>query len=317
MADAVDQPPLKFIRPQLCRCWSRHRPPVQIGRTNSNMMAIASTRGSSDVTSACSRERASIGQIDTRRRQRRFPRLPPKLPMSTADRLRRVAFRRILEDGKLARRAHMEAMVHRLRFPPAVLLWLTGMVVFLGTETTAAQQSSETNAVERNISSARSARLVSACRNEAERQAAPTKGWHSLQWDNTEHPEITRSDGPRVDAQVSLAGWARSGMSWVSIKAHCAFERGRPAVVSLDLMLSGMGLDLSGITTVPQVPTQPEATLRSFSQSPPSTDPPETSGSSTIAPTLHETRPDLPPTIDKRQDFIHDHRFGIELRTPF
>jgi hypothetical protein len=211
----------------------------------------------------------------------------------------------------------METMFHRLRFSPAVLLWLTGTVVFLGTDTIAAQQSSETSVVETNVSSARSAHLVSACRDEAERQAARTKGWHSLQWDNTKDPEITRSDGPRVDAQVSLGGWARSGMSWVPIKAHCAFDQGRPAVVSLDLMRSEMGLDLSEITTVPQVPMQPEAMLRSFSQSSPSTDPPEASGSSTVAPTLHETRPDLPPTTDKRQDFIHDHRFGIELRTPF
>jgi hypothetical protein len=30
-----------------------------------------------------------------------------------------------------------------------------------------------------------------------------------------------------------------------------------------------------------------------------------------------EARPDLPPATDKGQDFQHDHRFGIELRTPF
>jgi hypothetical protein len=214
----------------------------------------------------------------------------------------------------------METPFHRLRCPSVVLPWLTGVALLLGTEAIAAQQLSQSNAVETDISSAWAARLVSACRNEAKR-AAPAKRLHSVQWDKTADPEVMRSkNGARVIAHVSLAGRARSGDDWVPIKAQCEFDKDRPAVVSFDLAptsLAGVGLNLSGITTLPQVPAQPEATLPSFSRAPPPKDSPKASGSSTIAPTLHEARPDLPPTTDKGQDFLHDHRFGIELRTPF
>lgn len=213
-------------------------------------------------------------------------------------------------------RAHMQTMFHRLRSLPVVLPWLAGVVLFFGTEASAAQQSSQTRAVETDISSARSARVVSVCRNEAERQAAPEKGLHSVQLDKTAHPEVMRSQsGTRDITHMSLAGWARSGNDWVPITAQCEFDKGRPAVVSLDLALSAAGLDLSGIGKLPEAPARPEATFPSFSRSPPRTDPSEASGSSTIVPTLRET--DLPPYLNKGQDFLHDHQFGIELRKPF
>jgi hypothetical protein len=213
----------------------------------------------------------------------------------------------------------METTFHRLRCLSVVLTWLTGAALLLGTEAIAAQQLSQTNPVEIGISSARAARLVSACRNEAERRAAPAKTLHSIQWGT--NPEVMRSqNGTRTITRVSLAGRARSGDDWVPIKARCEFDKDRLAVVSLDLAPTsppGVALNLSVVTTLPYVPAQPDPTLPSFFRSPPPTDPPEARGSSTIAPTLHETRPDLPPTTDKGQDFLHDHRFGIELRTPF
>ena len=222
----------------------------------------------------------------------------------------------------IARRVlFIERMSHRLRFPAVVLPWLTGVALLLGTEAIAAQQSSQTSALETNISPVGAAPLVAACRHETERRAAPAKGLHSVQWDKTAQPEVMRSQsGTRVITRVSLVGRARSGDDWVPIMAQCEVDKGRPVVVSLDLApraLPGIGLDLSGITSPPEVPAQPEATLPSFPPSPPRRDPPEPSGSSTIAPTLRKTTPDLPPTINKRQDFLHDHRFGFELQTPF
>jgi hypothetical protein len=215
----------------------------------------------------------------------------------------------------------MGTMFHRLRFASVVLPWLTGAALLLGMDAIAAQQSSPTSAVETDISSARSAPFVTACRNEAERQTASAKGLHSVQWDKTAHPEVMRlQSGSGVATRVSLGGWARSDDGWIPIKAQCEFDKDRPAVVFVDLAptpLPAAGLDLSAISTLPEALPQPEAILPSSSPSPLPTDPPEASGSSTIAPTLRGSRPDLPPTSDKGQDFLHDHRFGVELRTPF
>jgi hypothetical protein len=228
---------------------------------------------------------------------------------------------RIFDHGHWPGPAHIESMSRRSRFAPVVLPWLTGAALLLSAGAIAAQQAPQTSAVETDMSSARAAPLVAACRNEAEKRAAAAKGVHSVQWNKTAPPEVTRSpSGTGVTTRVSLAGWARSGDDWVAITAQCAFDKGRPAVVSLDLApiaLSAAGLDLSGIAPLPDVPAQTEAALPSLSRSPPRTDPPEASGASTVTPTLRKTTPDLPPTITKGQDFLHDHRFGIELQTPF
>jgi len=49
---------------------------------------------------------------------------------------------------------------------------------------------------------------------------------------------------------------------------------------------------------------------------PSAADPSTARGSATLAPIFQETPPPA-PYINKDQDFLHDHRFGIELRTPF
>ena len=210
-------------------------------------------------------------------------------------------------------------MFHLLRSAPFVLPWLTVAALVWGTQAFAGQPSSK-ESPEIKASSGGSASLISACRNEAETQAAPPKRLHSVRWDKTAQPEVVRTrDGPHVVTRVSLTGWARSDDAWVPIAAQCGFEKGRPAFVSLDLAppsRAAGGLDLSGITTLPKVPVRPEAALPSLSEPPPPTDPPEASGSSTIGPIFRET-PSLPPYLNKEQDFLHDHRFGIELRAPF
>jgi hypothetical protein len=211
-------------------------------------------------------------------------------------------------------------MSHRPPVAGLVVLCLAGMALPMGAKALAEQRSSTTSAVETKISPAAAAPHVSACRNEAVKQAAPAKGLYSVQWDKTAQPEVTKSrSGLRVIMHVSVAGRARSSDGWVPLTAQCEFDRGRLAAVALDLapaLPPGVGLNLSGITPPPEVPTEPGA-------SPPGspwssrTDPPETSGSSRIVPTLRETRPDLPPTINKRQDFLHDHQFGFRVQTPF
>ena len=234
--------------------------------------------------------------------------------------LHRAAHARMLELDA-TRAAHMDRMLHRLRCPSLVLPCLMAVAVLLGARSSVAQPSPQPSTVGIKISLARSVPLVSACRNEAERQGASTKGLHSIEWDQTAHAEVMRSrSGSRVLSRASLTGWARSGRNWVPIIAQCKFDKGRPAVVSLEFQptpLSGEGLDLSGISTLPEALAQPEAPLPSFPEPPPPTDPPEASTSSTtIAPIFQETPP-VPPSITKDQDFLHDHRFGIELRTPF
>jgi len=43
----------------------------------------------------------------------------------------------------------------------------------------------------------------------------------------------------------------------------------------------------------------------------------ENSGSSQVKGTLSEIRPDIPTAPLKKQDFLHDHRLGIKIETPF
>jgi hypothetical protein len=188
----------------------------------------------------------------------------------------------------------------------------------MGVEAVAEQRSSTTSAVETKISPAAAAPHVSACRNETVNQAAPAKGLYSVQWDKTAQPEVTKSRiGTRVIMHVSVAGRARSSDGWVPLTAQCEFDRGRLAAVALDLapaLPPGVGLNLSGITPPPEVPTGSEAPSSPGSPWSPRTDPPETSGSSTIVPTLRETRPDLPPTINKRQKARFSARSPVRLQ---
>ncbi len=212
----------------------------------------------------------------------------------------------------------METMFHRMRTLPLILPWLTGATSVLASAAIAGQSPSQASSVE--ISPARSAVLVSACRSEAEKQAVPARGLHAIRWDKAAPPEVTGSRSrSRVLASVSLAGWALSGDDWVPITAQCRFDGDRRGVASVDVLaapLAGRGLDLSGITTLSELPAQPGATLPSDSAAPPPSDPSKTSGSPTLAPIFQQTAPPA-PYINKDQDFLHDHRFGIELRTPF
>lgn len=205
-------------------------------------------------------------------------------------------------------------MGYLLRFCATVWPSLTGIALVLASGALAAQQSPATSTVEIQNSIPRVAALVSACRDEAE-----TQGRHALRWDAAAQPQVTRSrSGARAVTGVSVAGWARYGDDWVPIIARCAFDKGRPTV-SLDLApapLPMVHLDLSGIAPPPDSPGEPQPTLPSLSLSSPPTDPPANSGSS-LAPTLGRTPSEVPPAINKDQDFLHHHWFGVELHTPF
>ncbi|HUH83465.1 MAG TPA: hypothetical protein VLX85_02585 [Stellaceae bacterium] len=214
----------------------------------------------------------------------------------------------------------MEMAFHRRRFSRGLLAWLAAGTLLWCSEAVAAQSPSQGSAVEIRVSSARSAVLVSACRREAERHAAPPRDLHSIRWERAAHPQVAGSrSGSRVIESVSLAGWARSGDDWVPITAQCRFDSDRRGVASVDLSpvapVKG-GLDLSEISALPQLRTQPDAALPSAAEPPPPADAPDTSGSSKIAPIFQQTAPPA-PFLNKDQDFLHDHRFGIELRTPF
>jgi len=217
-------------------------------------------------------------------------------------------------------RTDLEITLHRMRFSLCLLPGLVAVALAWGSAAIAAQSPAQASAVEIKISPARSALLVSACRSEAERQAAPPRGLHSIRWEKTAHPEVAGSrNGSRVFERISLAGWARSGDDWVPITVRCRFDSERPGVASIDLTPAapvGGGLDLSGISVLPQLPTQPQAALPSVSEPPSAADPSTARGSATLAPIFQETPPPA-PYINKDQDFLHDHRFGIELRTPF
>jgi hypothetical protein len=208
-------------------------------------------------------------------------------------------------------------MGYLLRFCTTVSPWVAGTALFLTSGTLAAQQSRATSTVEIQTSIPRVASLVSACRDEAEKQAVSAR--HPLRWDAAARPQVTRErSGARAIADVSIAGWARYGDDWVPIIARCAFDKGRP-VVSLALVpapLPKVHLDLSGIAPLPDSPGEPQPTLPAISLSSPPTDPPATSGSS-LAPTLGKTPSEVPPAINKDQDFLHHHWFGVELHTPF
>ena len=205
-------------------------------------------------------------------------------------------------------------MGYLLRFCATVSPSLTGIALVLTSGALAAQQSPATSMVEIQNSIPHVAALVSACREEAEK-----RGRHALRWDAAARPQVTRSrSGARAVTEVSVSGWARDGDDWVPIVARCTFDNGRPAV-SLALVpapLPKVHLDLSGIAPPPDSPGEPQPTLPSLSLSPPATDPPATSGSS-LAPTLGKTPSEVPPAINKDQDFLHHHWFGVELHTPF
>jgi hypothetical protein len=210
-------------------------------------------------------------------------------------------------------------MGYLLRFCATVSPGLTGIALLLASGTLAAQQSPTASQVETRTSIPHLASLVSACRSDAERQAASADRRHPLRWDEQAQPRVTRSQsGPRAITRVALAGWARYGDDWVPIIARCEFDKGRPAV-SLDLApapLPRVHLDLSGIAPLPASPGERRPTLPAISLASPQPDPPATSGSS-LAPTLGKTPSGVPPAISKDQDFLHHHWFGVELQTPF
>jgi len=208
-------------------------------------------------------------------------------------------------------------MGYLLRFCATVSPWLAGTALFLASGTLAAQQSPTTSTVETRTSIPRIASLVSACRDEAEKQAVSAR--HPLRWDAAAEPRVTRApNGDRAETEVSVAGRARYGDDWVPIIVRCTFDRGRMDV-SLALApapLPKLHLDLSGIAPPPAPADETQPTLPAISLSSPPSDAPATSGSS-LAPTLGKTPSGIPPAINKDQDFLHHHWFGVELHTPF
>jgi hypothetical protein len=207
-------------------------------------------------------------------------------------------------------------MGYLLRFCATVSPWLAGIALLFVSGTLAAQQSPTASMIETKTPIPHVAALVSSCRDEAEKQAV---SGYPLRWNETAHPQVTTSrSGARAITRVSVAGWARHGDDWIPIIARCEFDKGRTAV-SLDLApapLPRVHLDLSEIAPLPASPAEARPTLPSISLSSPATDPPATSGSS-LAPTLGKTPSGVPPAINKDQDFLHHHWFGVELHTPF
>lgn len=197
------------------------------------------------------------------------------------------------------------------RSPAAVLPWLAGIALLLTSEAAGAQHSQADSKVATLPPTVRLDRLVSACRNAAERRAAVAKQSRPLRWDDTTRPEVISSKrGPRSAAlTISIKGWARHGDAWVPIIAQCRFDdRGRP-VASLELAptaVPGATLDFSGIAPLAE---PPQAMLPRLS--PPQADSPAASGSA-LAPTMGKTTED-----PKNEDFLHNHWFGLELQGQF
>lgn len=204
----------------------------------------------------------------------------------------------------------------RLRTLPIFSPCLVGAVLLLAEVSVASAQQSAPPSETQNISSARVASLVFACRNKAQRVAS-AKQLHSIRWDNAAQPEVLKR--ARAIAHILIAGQARHGNDWVSITAQCAFDNDRLSVVSLDWAPTPpleLHLNPSGSRPPLEVPAQPDTTSPASSLSSSQADSAEASGSS-IAPTLQHIPSNVPPAIGKEQDFIHDHWFGFELQGRF
>ncbi len=167
-------------------------------------------------------------------------------------------------------------------------------------------------AAEVSVTTDKAAASLAACQKAAEQQATATKGWSSVEW--TEGgPENGTKRG------IALSGRARTATGWTAFTARCELDKHHRATATLDpeplRPLRARTLDLSPAAAVPPPPKPAPELLLSPALSEPSTS--ENSGSSQLKGTLSEIRPDIPTAPLKKQDFLHDHRFGIKLETPF
>jgi len=195
------------------------------------------------------------------------------------------------------------------RFLPGfmVLPWL----VLAGSQSFAAEGSAPQTGAGTTVST-QSAASIAACEKAAEHQAAEAKGWHSgVEWTEA-----------RVDSdakgRVTLSGRAQTATGWTAFTARCEFDKHHRASASLDpepvRPTRGRTIDLSAAGAVPApkparvLPLSPDLSDRSTN---------ENSGSSQVKGTLSEIRPDIPTAPLKKQDFLHDHRLGIKIDTPF
>ena len=152
---------------------------------------------------------------------------------------------------------------------------------------------------------------VAACQKAAEHQAIEAKGWDSVEW-----TEARQEDDPK--GRIALSGRARTATGWTAFTARCELDKRRRATATLDpepvRPPRGRTIDLSAVGVAPPpnvagtVPLAPTLSGRG-------TD--EASGSSQLKGTFSEIKPDIPTAPLKKQDFLHDHRLGIKIETPF
>jgi hypothetical protein len=167
-------------------------------------------------------------------------------------------------------------------------------------------------AAEASATTDKAAASLAVCQKAAEHQASAAKGWNSVEW-----TEAGPENGSKT--RIALSGRARTATGWTAFTARCELDKHHRATVTLDpeplRPVQARTLDLSSAAAVPP-PPKPAAPLPlSPALSEPSTS--ENSGSSQLKGTLSEIRPDIPTAPLKKQDFLHDHRFGIKLETPF
>ena len=121
--------------------------------------------------------------------------------------------------------------------------------------------------------------------------------------------------------RLFLLGRGRSVAGWQAFTAQCDIDKHRLASVLLDVpstpLLLAPGLNLSAIGGVSDLSKQDDALLRPLPMPSSEGGAAGTSGSTQLHGTLSEIAPDLPIAPLKKQDFFHDHRFGISMEAPF
>jgi hypothetical protein len=167
-------------------------------------------------------------------------------------------------------------------------------------------------AAETSVTVDKSGASIAACQKAAEHQATAAKGWNSVEWTEVQHENEAKT-------RIALSGRARTATGWTAFTARCELDKRHHATATLDPELvrpsRSRPLDLSPAAAVPPLPQPALASPLAPALSEPATS--ESSGSSQLKGTLSEIRPDIPTAPLKKQDFFHDHRFGIKLETPF
>lgn len=169
-------------------------------------------------------------------------------------------------------------------------------------------------AAETSVTANKSDAMVAACQKAAEHQATALKGWNSVEWTEGQHENGAKT-------RIALSGRARTATGWTAFTARCELDKHHRASATLDpepvRPAHSRPLDLSPAAAVPTPPKPAPPLPLSPTLSEPERSTNEGSGSSQLKGTLSEIRPDIPTAPLKKQDFLHDHRFGIKLETPF